>query len=145
LAVVLAASPGAAQEEKDAKAEKFDPAKLVGTWDYVSAEKNGAKADAESLKKQGNVTITKETITLKNEAGKFVMKYTLDAKKSPVGIEMEMTESPFGAGAKSKGIIELKGDDLKFCYNPDGDGAAPTEFKTKEGGSAHYFVLKRSK
>jgi hypothetical protein len=56
---------------------------------------------------------------------------------------MEMTESPFGAGAMAKGIIEVKGDDLKLCYTTEGD--APKNFEAKEGSNAHSFVLKRSK
>jgi uncharacterized protein (TIGR03067 family) len=138
-ALVLVAS-GVTAEEKDAK---LDADKLVGKWTYVSGEKSGAKIDAAMLKDQ-KVTFTKENITLEGTAGKFVMKYTLDAKKSPVGIEMTMTESPFGAGATAKGIIELKGDDLKFCYNYM-MGEAPKEFKTKEGSMDHLFVLKRAK
>lgn len=127
-------------EEKDAK---FDAEKLIGKWTYVSGEKSGAKIDAAMLKDQ-KIAFTKESITLEGPAGKFVMKYTLDAKKAPVGVEMTMTESPFGAGAKAKGIIELKGDDLKFCYNYM-EGDAPKEFKTKEGSNLHLFVLKRAK
>jgi len=71
------------------------------------------------------------------------MKYTLDTKTSPVSLSMEMTESPFGAGAMSKGIIEVKGDELKMCYATEGD--APKKFETKEGSNSHLFVLKRSK
>jgi uncharacterized protein (TIGR03067 family) len=72
------------------------------------------------------------------------MKYALDAKKTPIGIELTMTESPFGAGATANGIIELKGDELKFCYNAM-MGDAPKEFKTKEGSNLHLFGLKRAK
>lgn len=126
----------------DEKGDKFDAAKMLGTWTYVSGEKNGTKVDPENLK-AGTVKITKETITLESPQGKFVIKYTLDAKKDPVTLAMEMTESPFGAGAMAKGIIEVKGDDLKMCYATEGD--APKKFETKEGGTSHLFVLKRSK
>jgi len=72
-----------------------------------------------------------------------VIKYTLDTKNSPVSLSMEFTESPFGAGAMAKGIVEVKGDDLKMCYTTEGD--APKKFETKEGSNSHLFVLKRSK
>jgi uncharacterized protein (TIGR03067 family) len=137
-AFVLMIAPLAAADEKD----KFDAGKLVGTWTYVSGEKNGTKVDPENLK-AGTVKITKETITLESPQGKFVMKYTLDTKTSPVSISMEMTESPFGAGAMSKGIIEFKGDELKLCYATEGD--APKKFETKEGSNSNFFVLKKSK
>ena len=76
-----------------AKDEKFDPAKLVGTWTYVSAEKGGEKKGADDLKGQ-TVVITKETLTLKSEGGTFVMKFEFDAKQTPVKVKLTMTESP---------------------------------------------------
>ena len=138
VAVVWWAGSLATADDKD----KFDAGKMVGTWTYVSGEKNGARVDPESLK-GGTVKITKETITLESPQGKFVIKYTLDTKTRPVSLAMEMTESPFGAGAMSKGIIEVKGDELKLCYATEGD--APKKFETKEGSNLHLFVLKRSK
>jgi uncharacterized protein (TIGR03067 family) len=136
-AVVLAVSSVAADDK-----DTIDPAKMVGTWKYVSGEKNGEKVDADRLKDQ-TVIITKDKITLKGEQT-FVMKYTIDAKKKPAAIKMEMTESPFGAGATAEGIVEVDGDNLKMCYAQQG-GAAPTKFATKEGSNQHLFVLKRSK
>jgi hypothetical protein len=73
------------------------------------------------------------------------MKYTLYAMSKPVGIMLEMTESPFGAGAKAEGIIEVNGDDLKLCYAAAPDGKAPKSFEAKQGSGHHCFVLKRSK
>lgn len=137
LALVLAVSPLAADDK-----DTFDPAKLVGTWKYVSAEKNGEKIDKDRLKDQ-TVIITKEKLTLKGEQT-FVMTYTLDAKKKPATIKMTMTESPFGAGATAEGIVDLDGDSLKICYAQQG-AAAPKKFETKEGSNVHLFVLKRSK
>jgi len=135
---VLLAGSIVAADDKD----KFDAGKMVGTWTYVSGEKNGAKVDPETLK-GGTVKITKETITLESPQGKFVIKYTLDTKNSPVSLAMEMTESPFGAGAMAKGIIDVKSDELKLCYATE--GGAPKKFETKEGSNSHLFVLKKSK
>jgi len=135
---VLLAGSIVAADDKD----KFDAGKMVGTWTYVSGEKNGAKVDPETLK-GGTVKITKETITLESPQGKFVIKYTLDTKNSPVSLAMEMTESPFGAGAMAKGIIDVKSDELKLCYATEGD--APKKFETREGSNSHLFVLKKSK
>jgi uncharacterized protein (TIGR03067 family) len=75
---------------------------------------------------------------------KFVIKYKIDASKTPAVIDMEITESPFGAGAKAIGIIALDGDSLKICYKPMGD-KAPTKFESSEGDSTNMFVLKRAK
>lgn len=124
------------------KKDKFDPAKLVGKWTYVSIEKNGEKKSADDLKKE-SVTISKEAFNLGGEGGKFVMKYELDTKKSPVHVKLTITESPFGAGATAEGIIELKGDELKLCYSTNG-GKAPKGFEAKKG-DYRLTVLKRAK
>jgi uncharacterized protein (TIGR03067 family) len=120
---------------------KLDPAKLVGTWNYVSGEKDGKKIPADDLK-TGTVEISKENLTLKSPDGKFVIKYKLDAAKSPARIDMEITEGPQGQGSKSEGIVALDGDQLKICY-PAMGGAAPKDFTTKEGSGLHLFVLKK--
>ena len=125
----------------DEKEAKFDAAKLVGDWNYVSGVKHGEKVDADHLKNK--VVITKDTLTLTGDM-KFVMKYELDAKKNPVGIKLEMTESPFGAGAKAVGIISLNGDELKLCYDPEGK-KAPEKFESTDDNKAHLFILKRAK
>jgi uncharacterized protein (TIGR03067 family) len=127
----------AAAEDK----EKLDPAKLVGTWTYVSGEKEGKKIPADNLK-QGTVEITKENITLKAPDGKFVIKYQLDSAKSPAQINMEITEGPQGVGSKAEGIVALDGEQLKLCY-PAMGGAVPKDFATKEGSGLHLFVLKK--
>jgi uncharacterized protein (TIGR03067 family) len=88
--------------------------------------------------------LTKDTFTLKSSDATFVMKYKLDTKAKPVGVSLEITEGPIGVGAKSNGIIELNGDDLKICYASD-EGAAPKTFEAKEGSKYHLFVLKRTK
>jgi uncharacterized protein (TIGR03067 family) len=126
----------------DDKEEKFDAAKLVGTWTYVSGERNGEKVDKDRLKDQ-KVVFTKDTITLKGEET-FVVKYELDAKKTPVALKMTITEGPVGKDTSTVGIIELKGDEMKFCYAMPGE-EAPKKFEAKEGSKAHLFVLKRAK
>jgi uncharacterized protein (TIGR03067 family) len=139
-ALALVVSVPLAAQEKGGDA-KLDPAKLVGKWQYVSGVKNGEKIAEDNLKEP--VIITKDKITLKGKE-LFVFKYEIDAAKKPAAIELEMLESPFGAGAKAAGIIELKGDELRLCYAAMG-GAAPKTFESKEGSQAHLFVLKRAK
>ena len=140
-AAIAFLAPAGADETKDK--DKLDPAKLVGTYTYVSGERDGKKVDADNLKK-GTVEITKDTITLKSDQGNFVIKYKLDAKKDPASLEMEITEGPQGVGVKTGGIIALKGDELKLCYAAMG-GDPPKDFSAKEGSGNHYFVLKKKK
>jgi uncharacterized protein (TIGR03067 family) len=125
------------------EAGQLDPAKLVGTWVYVSGEKDGKTVPAEQLAK-GSVEITKETITLKSPESEFVIKYKLDTAKQPCRIAMEITKGPQGEGSKSDGIIALKDGELKICY-PAMGGDAPKDFATKEGSGLHLFVLKPKK
>jgi uncharacterized protein (TIGR03067 family) len=137
LALGLAVAIGAlaAAEEK-----KFDASKLEGTWEFKSGEKNGTKMAAEALK--GKVKITKDLISMGEGDMHFEFKYTLDATKNPVTIDMTMTKSPFNMEAKAKGIIEIDGDDVKLCYNPNADGERPAKF---DGEKNHLFVLKKAK
>ncbi len=128
-------SLGAADE-----GDKFDANKLVGTWTYVSSEKNGQKSDADSLK-ESKVIIAKDKMTLEGSQGTFVLKYTLDATKKPVTIAMEMTEGA-GQGSTAKGIIEVKGDELKLCYSTSDE--APKKFEAKEGSDNRLVILKRA-
>jgi len=140
LAVLVAGGPASADEKKDAK---FDATKLVGKWDFVSGQKPGEKLEADRLKDQ-SVEFTKDTLTLKGPAGTFVMKYKVDATKSPAAISLEITDGPAGAGSKSEGIIEIDGDKLKLCYADPGE-PAPKSFEVKEKDKARSFVLKKAK
>jgi uncharacterized protein (TIGR03067 family) len=141
LALGLAVAIGAlaaAEDKKDAK--KFDASKLEGTWEFKSGEKNGTKVAQEMLK--GKVKITKDLISMGEGDMHFEFKYTVDATKTPVAIDMTMTKSPFNMEAKAKGIIEVDGDDVKLCYNPNPDGERPAKF---DGEKNHLFVLKKAK
>ena len=135
LGLVVALGALSAADEK-----KFDAAKVEGTWEYKSGEKNGKKVEADALK--GKVKITKDMISMGEGDMHFEFKFTVDAKASPATIDMEMTKSPFGAGAKAKGIIAFDGDDIKLCYNPMEGGDRPTKF---DGEKNHLFVLKKAK
>jgi uncharacterized protein (TIGR03067 family) len=140
-AVVLTLLVSAGADEKEDK-DKLDPEKLVGTYTYVSGERDGNKVAEDNLKK-GTVVITKDTITLKGDET-FVIKYKLDAKKTPATLEMEITEGLQGVGAKTGGIISMKGEEVKLCYAAMG-GEAPKEFAAKKDSGHHYFVLKKKK
>jgi uncharacterized protein (TIGR03067 family) len=136
LALPLAFGPVAAGEK-----DKLDPAKIQGTWAYVSGEKDGKKIDAKDLA-GGTVEITKDKIMLSSPDGKFIISYKLDTSKNPARIEMEILKGPKGEGAKSAGIIAFKGAQLQLCYASMG-GEAPKTFATKEGSGLNLFTLKK--
>ncbi len=131
-------------EDKKEDEAKFDAKAIVGTWEYESGLKLGEEVTKDRLK--GTITITEETITLQGEetAGKFVMKYKLDGDKWPVKFDMEMTESPFGAGPKAKGLMEIKDEKLTMVYVMDeGSADYPEKLESTKDNKAHLFVLKK--
>jgi uncharacterized protein (TIGR03067 family) len=121
---------------------KFDANQVLGTWNYVSGEKNGVDLNEDHFKDQ-EVVITKDAITLKSPQFTFVIDYEFTENTLPQAVKLTITSSPFGAGQKSNGIIELDKDTLKLCYPPMG-GDSPTDFDGKAGSNQHYFVLKRA-
>lgn len=132
-----------AQDKAKPQDNKFDAEKLNGTW-KVSGGKKGTVDPTEDAKKTV-VTFSKDKMVMemKNPMGdmKFEFKYTIDAKVTPVAIDLEITDGPIGKGEKRKGIIELKGDELKLSY-PSEEGDRPAKF---EDGKSHSFSLKREK
>lgn len=132
-------------EDKKADEAKFDAKSILGKWKYESGMKAGEEVAEDRLK--GTITITEETITLEGEetAGKFVMKYKLDGDNPPVKFDMEMTESPFGAGAKAKGLIEVKEEKVVMAYVMDeGDADYPEKLESTKENKVHLFVLKKA-
>jgi uncharacterized protein (TIGR03067 family) len=139
VSALLVATVVGGEEKKEAK---FDPAKLVGDWTYVSGVKAGEKIGKESL--AAKVTFTKDTITV--PAGpdmKFLMAYKIDGKDTPAAINMEIKDGPVKEG-KAVGIVSIDGDELKLCYVVESD-KRPTKFESTKDNKAFYFVLKRAK
>lgn len=126
------------KDDKPAEKAKFDPAKLVGTWELTDGKKLGEKVPAENLKKAA-FSITKDGMTLSGPEGTFKFKYKLDTKADPVKIDLEMTESPFGGGIKSAGIIKMEKDTVTLSYTPMGD-TPPAKF---DDDKANMFVMKK--
>ncbi len=120
-----------------------DPKALVGNWSYVSAVKSGEKRTGDQLEGQ-LVKITPKSWTLEGNGGKFVMDYEIDAKSKPNKVKFTITESPFGEGMSTGGLVKMQGEQLVVCYSARG-GDAPKEFASKEGSGVHMFVLKKEK
>jgi apolipoprotein D and lipocalin family protein len=115
---------------------------LVGTWNYVRGEKNGEMLDENHFQGQ-SIEITEKDMTLKSDQLQFVMAYDLLENTNPQAVKLTITESPFGAGQSSEGIIALEDGKLKLCYPPTG-GQRPKTFDGSAGSSQHYFILKRA-
>jgi uncharacterized protein (TIGR03067 family) len=121
LLLVVFASAGVAAGG-DAKA---DLKKFAGTWDIVSAHKDGKDAPANEVNairltfsgKKVNFTKGKET------AGGTIK---LDPTKKPAQIDF-VTDN-----GSAKGIYRFKGEMLELCVADPGQ-ARPTEFKAPAG------------
>jgi uncharacterized protein (TIGR03067 family) len=88
------------------------------------------------------VSVKDSVMKMKTPDGEFVFKLTFNDKKSPVEVDIEITEGPIGKGSTTKGIVELKDDELKLCYDSSTTGDRPAKF---DGEKAHYFVFKKKK
>lgn len=136
----MAVSAAAARD--DEKADKLDPAKLVGTYKITDGTKAGEKIGDDA--KKWVVTITKKTINLKGEDGiEFEFTYKLDAKADPATIDMVMTK-PKELSGKAKGIISSADGEVKLCYHPKGE-ELPKKFESTKDNGYHLFTLKKEK
>jgi uncharacterized protein (TIGR03067 family) len=122
----------------------FDLKSLDGSWVYKSGKKGNEVLGKDRL--GGDVVVDGATITLNAGAGKFVIAYrSTGAFGDAVKIDMEMKESPFGPGAKSKGLVRFNGDEWTFAYKPMDDGKHPVGFDAATDDGLHVFTLVRKK
>ena len=141
LAVALVAAVAVSAEDK--KPVDFDAKALVGKWSFASGTRAGEKVEADKLKDIAEYTADK--ITMKTADATFVFKYSVDAKASPVAVELEILEPDGFKGAKAKGIVEIDGETLKLAYNPTPDGARPKDFASTKDNGNHVYTMKKAK
>jgi len=120
----------------------LDPKALAGKWTYTKAIKSGDTKSAKDLEGQF-VEITPKAWTLGGPA-KFVMEYKIDSSKKPNTIKFTITESPFGTGMSTGGVIKMEGGQLVVCYAAQG-GDAPKKFGSEPDSGVHMFYLKKEK
>lgn len=133
----------AAAADKDDAAKK-DRQAYAGTWQATRIIADGNELKAEDVAK----------VAVVNEPdGKFQLifdgnvthrgKHTLDPKKTPKAIDMEVTEGN-EKGKKYLGIYELKVDVRKVCYAQPGKDR-PTKFESPAGSEIILAEFKRVK
>jgi uncharacterized protein (TIGR03067 family) len=135
-AAALAMSNGAASQEKD------DATAIQGTWEAVAGELGSVKQPEDSLIIH-QLTLKDGKYDRKNSPTPDKGNYKLDPGKKPRAIDLTTTEGP-GKGVTVLAIYELKGDELRICYDLQ-DETRPTEFKTKKGTLLHLVSYKRGK
>jgi len=125
----------AAEPGKEAEAPK-----LAGKYKLTSGKKDGTAVGDDA--KKGEYTFTADKVTIKGMGITFVMGYKLDAKATPVKIDMVILEGPEGTkDSKAEGIVELKGDVLKLAYSTEKD-KRPKNFEGKEGFMFEFKKMK---
>ena len=108
---------------QDAVKKELD--QLQGDWVMLTGEHDGAAMPptmVETARRtaRGNET----TITI---GGQVFLKagFTIDPTKNPKTIDYDVKEGP-NAGKRMKGIYEIKGDQVKFCFSgPEKEPARP--------------------
>jgi uncharacterized protein (TIGR03067 family) len=110
---------------------------LEGTWVVVSLTANGKPNDDA---KDTKVVFEGKNITVKTKNGDRKSTFKIDPKKKTIDIVRKEKD-----GEKtSKGIYQLKGDELKICFaRPDKD--RPKDFTAAEDSGHTLVVLKRAK
>lgn len=143
VATVAALVGGGMADDKKEPA-KFDASKLEGKWTVTEMTKYGEKAETKELKP---VTITKDSIETETGIGKFVFKYTIDAKADPMTIDLEITSEQF-KGMKALGVIKLDGDKLMLTYDADPEAKTPSRskgFESKKDSKTLSYVMTKAK
>ena len=119
-----------------ARADQADEQQLQGKWNVESFEYNGNPVerlkDAVREIKDSKYSLTPKT----GEGIEGTLK--IDATQKPKTIDLDVN------GRILKGIYELDGDMLKFCYNLS-DSERPTEFVSKPDSGLIVVVHKRAK
>jgi uncharacterized protein (TIGR03067 family) len=116
---------------------------LQGTWEAVSAARNGGAA--EDLKGH-RLTFSGERFTITSK-GKMIYQgtYTIDSSQKPATIDFKNTAGQM-KGRTWLGIYQLAGERLKICDNADDvSRARPTAFVTERGSGQVLVDFNRSK
>jgi uncharacterized protein (TIGR03067 family) len=140
LALALAAwlvAVGQAREDT-----KKDLDRVQGTWTFTAHEVDGQAQPAEQLKEM-TITFAGDKFTVKR-GDQVVQAGTnkFDATKKPKTVDATVTEGD-QKGTTMLGIYELKGDTIRFCFDPKGE-KRPTEFKSPTGSGLISGTLKKS-
>jgi uncharacterized protein (TIGR03067 family) len=144
LLFIVAGALTAADDAKD-EAIKKDRKKYEGTWQVVSLEVEGNKADEEDAKK----------ITVINEAdgkwaieveGKVMVRGTseIDPVKKPKTVDLTITEGD-DKGQTALGIYEFADDNTRKVCLAQAGKERPTEFSSTAENKHILAVLKRVK
>lgn len=146
--VLLVVSARAADDKKD-ESRTLDDKALKGEWKPTSSKQNGNSEPKEESARYvvkfedgGKYTITRD--------GDKMLKgtYKLDAEKKPAELDLTIEENADNAsdtGGVLRGIIELSGEELKWCFVLPDESTRPTDFTAEQDSHRMLVVMKRDK
>ena len=123
---------------------KEELAKFQGTWQLISAEKEGKQAPEERVNSI-RVTIKDNTHTVRigEEVVAHDVSFVIDPSKSPKETTDTINEGP-DKGKEILGIYRLEEDTLISCVAPVGK-PRPTKFAAKAGSGSTLRIFRRVK
>jgi uncharacterized protein (TIGR03067 family) len=144
MAVASMALGGVAADEPKA-GERAAVEQLQGVWRPESVTESGRRLTGVDLEAYTGMTLTIQDgkTTLKAADGTVVSACELkvDAGRDPKTFDAKEVEG-LGVGTIYKGVWEVKGDTLKWCFSTK---ALPKGFESKEGTGVVMMVLRRQK
>lgn len=128
----LALSNSVAAEEKE-KLPPFDTEQLVGHYKIVASEKSGAETPKDKIDGV-TVVFTADKIVASDRDKKEVYSATYQVDPTPQKATISMVSTTADSkGTIAKGLIEIKGKNVKLIYTLPGSDALPTDFRTEQG------------
>jgi len=140
--VILMAGLLAGADSSTQAETKTDQDGIQGTWQGVSAEKQGQKAPEERVKAI-QMIISADRFIFKRDDQTHVARYRIDPTRNPKQIDVIPADGS-GKGKTSVGIYKLEGDTLTLCTSPPGE-PRPTEFASGPKSRESLIVLRREK
>jgi uncharacterized protein (TIGR03067 family) len=132
---LLAAADQPAESRSKAEAKEFE-----GTWQLVSAIKDGKPTPADVVHKIGVVIKDgRHSVFFKDHVLADRIPYAIDPTRSP-----KQSTDTLPDGKQIQGIDQIDGDTLKSCVAEPGKDR-PTEFASKPGTGQTLRVFKRVK
>jgi uncharacterized protein (TIGR03067 family) len=138
--LAAAAAPGGDAQPPD-KGIREELQRLQGSWQIEMLEEDGEKLSADDLKGR-SILFGKDAFFLRrNNAVVQIGLLKLDPTKSPKTANAIILQGDH-KGDIMLGIYELQGDNLKICFDKEGQ-ERPKEFKTAPKCGQMLIVLKR--
>jgi uncharacterized protein (TIGR03067 family) len=137
--------------DKPDKVRRKDPVKellksIQGTWKLVSFTRDGEVVVEEVVLVGITCTFIISGNEVTTKVGEEILhKATLSVgqKGKLITLDQEYTWGD-AKGLRSKGILQIKGDTLTFCFSPLGE-KRPANFSSRKGTGNTLYVLRRVK